>query len=215
MKNMEEQGSSVKSLNLKLNEVTKRYGKGDNGRVCQGDILKDIEFVEFTSLTAKSGKLFKYPYLVVLSQDCDLQSDFGREEEDIKKTSEEDKSLEGNNETQDCKLHTILVCPAYDLNEFKEGKHLEGLSLNMRLFKAGEISKIKGDKYERFHYLHELVDLGIPELVIDFKHFYTIPRDIIYNQSKKSYLATINILFRENLSQRFSNYLSRIGLPTL
>jgi hypothetical protein len=29
------------------------------------------------------------------------------------------------------------------------------------------------------------------------------------------YLATFNKLFRESLSQRFSNYLSRIGLPEL
>lgn len=206
---MKRQKSSVKSSSLKLNIIKNKYGTHNCGRVCQGDILKDIKFWEFPSLTEKKGKLCKYPYLVVISQDCDLESDFGRTPKKLL-----EPSTEIEEETQDHKLHTILVCPAYALNEFKEGKHLEVFNLNMRKFNNGEITKIQNNKeYERFHYLHEELDLQIPELIIDFKHFYTIPRDIIYEQYTRSYLATMNVLFKERLSQRFSNFLSRIGLP--
>lgn len=202
---MEEPVLNVKSSNLKLSKINNRYGKHNSRRVCQGDILKDVKFLEFVSFTSKKGRLFTYPYLIVISQDCDLESDFGRKEVKLEITEEE---------TQDHKLHTILVCPAYDINNFKKGDHLKSQHIKMRNFPEKEIIKVKNNKeYERFHYLHEEVDLQIPELVIDFKHFYTIPRDIIYEQYEKSYLATMNILFRENLSQRFSNFLSRIGLP--
>lgn len=57
--------------------------------------------------------------------------------------------------------------------------------------------------------------LQLPELVIDFKHYYAIPRDTLFRMYPEHYLVTINQLFRESLSQRFSNYLSRIGLPEL
>ncbi len=200
---MEKQKLNVKSSNLKLSKISNKYGSHNQGRVCQGDILKDIKFLEFISLNAKNAKSFLYPYLVVLSQDCDLESDFGREEIE-----------DGKKPTQDNKLPTILVCPAYDLNDFKNGDHLEDLNIKMREIHQNEINKIKkNSEFERFHYLDDEVDLQIPELIIDFKHFYTIPRNIIYKQYKKSYLTTMNLLFRERLSQRFSNFLSRIGLP--
>lgn len=54
----------------------------------------------------------------------------------------------------------------------------------------------------------------IPELVIDFKHYYTIPTEEMYEAYKENYLASVEPLYREDLSQRFANYLSRIGLPT-
>lgn len=56
-------------------------------------------------------------------------------------------------------------------------------------------------------------ELGVPEFVIDFKHFFTVPVDVVYKQRKTIYIATIGELYREELSQRFANFLSRIGLP--
>lgn len=124
--------------------------------------------------------------------------------------------VKNNEEFSDNKLHTILVCPAYLLNDFEKGIHLQEMGLKMSDFNSGKIKKLKkNDEFKRFHYLSEDRNLNIPELVVDFKHFYTIPRDIIYHQYNKSYLGSLNILFRENLSQRFSNFLSRIGLPSI
>ena len=57
-------------------------------------------------------------------------------------------------------------------------------------------------------------DFAIPGLVIDFKNFYTILTENLYKY-KKNRIATMSELFREELSQRFASFLSRIGLPVL
>ncbi len=76
--------------------------------------------------------------------------------------------------------------------------------------------KIKDQKYERFHFLVADSKMQVPELVIDFKHYYTMPRNAIYMMIlDEHYLVTIRELFRESLSQRFSYFLSRIGLPEI
>ncbi len=49
-------------------------------------------------------------------------------------------------------------------------------------------------------------------LIIDFKHYYTIPRNILY-QNLDHYNVSITELHREQLSQRFAYYLSRVGTP--
>ena len=52
----------------------------------------------------------------------------------------------------------------------------------------------------------------MPELIIDFKHFFTINRNKLYDQLDKR-LCSLDTLFKEKVNQRFSNYVSRIGLP--
>lgn len=63
----------------------------------------------------------------------------------------------------------------------------------------------------RYHYLKFKED-DKPELIVDFKHFFTVNRDFLYKQLNKR-LYSLDDLFRENLSLRFCNYVSRIGLP--
>jgi hypothetical protein len=74
---------------------------------------------------------------------------------------------------------------------------------------------ILDNKNERYHYLLADIDLQVPELTIDFKHYFSIPRSYLYSSRKDHYIASINELFREALSQRFAYYISRIGLPTI
>ena len=63
----------------------------------------------------------------------------------------------------------------------------------------------------RFHYL-KFAENNMPELIVDFKHFFTINREVIYQNIDKR-LCSLDNLFKEKLSQRFSNFISRIGLP--
>ena len=53
------------------------------------------------------------------------------------------------------------------------------------------------------------------EYVIDFKHYFTInvEQAIKYKSNKDKFQFTLDKLFKESVSQRFANYLSRIGLP--
>ncbi|MFZ3169428.1 MAG: hypothetical protein WA130_17575 [Candidatus Methanoperedens sp.] len=142
------------------------------------------------------------PYIVVMTQDCDLDNDF------------KNRSIT-NPDKHDKYLRTVLVCPAYVAEDFKDGNHLEDLELKMEKWESKRFKQIKEQNNARFHFLEPEQKLQVPELVIDFKHYYAIPRDTLFRMYPDCYLVTINQLFREFLSQRFSNYLSRIGLPIL
>ena len=84
----------------------------------------------------------------------------------------------------------------------------------MELFTPKLLDRIRAnDTYKRYHYLNEDLENGVPELVIDFKHFVTASRFQIYKNRSNQYVTTNNELYRESLSIRFANYLARIGLP--
>lgn len=53
----------------------------------------------------------------------------------------------------------------------------------------------------------------MPELILDFKHFVTVPRNVLLELKPQAYVASLGQLFRDRLSQRFANYLARIALP--
>ena len=74
---------------------------------------------------------------------------------------------------------------------------------------------VQNNQNPRYHFLKGEKMYQVPNIVIDFKHYYTIPRDELYKNYKNHYIGSINELFREALSQRFAYYLSRIGLPLM
>ena len=116
---------------------------------------------------------------------------------------------------QDKFLQSILVCPAYPAEKVRLGTHLEELNLTMVYLNGARWNLVKTNQNSRYHFLDNNSVLQIPDLVIDFKHYYSIPRNILYKEIKNHYIGSMNELFREGLSQRFAFYLSRIGLPLL
>ena len=179
--------------------VKSRYRKTKNSRFYQGDILKDLDFV-FGDAARKTEKdRVQLEYAVILSQDCDIEHDFKNRKIGL----DDDKNLK-----------SLLVCPAYPIDKFALGTQIK--EWQMKVFNSREMDKMMNNtEYKRYHYLPSLIEYSIPELVLDFKHFFTLPRDFLYKKRKQIYVASLNELFREELSQRFSNYLSRIGLPEL
>ena len=179
-------------------------------RLCQGDILRDFEDYLWGVVGGSKVRMMKRTtiYMVIMSQDCDLERDYTNRMES-----------ENPNKNRDKFIQQILVCPAYPSEQLKEGTHLSELSeLGVKTEKIESKTKwnlIKLNEIPRYHHLKRDIQLQIPELVIDFKHFFTIQRDFIYDVRKRHYLATIDELFREELSQRFAYYLSRIGLPII
>lgn len=187
------------------NKIDSRYIKRTIRRICQGDILREIDVID--SYTKDSSGALEYdeltlPYIVVMTQDCDLDNDFRNRSQKAP-------------EKHDKYLRTVLVCPAYVAEDFKDGNHLEELQLKMENWNGKRFQQIKEQNNARFHFLEPEQKLQVPELVIDFKHYYAIPRDTLFRIYPDHYLVTLNQLFRESLSQRFSNYLSRIGLPVI
>lgn len=195
-------------------KIKSHYIKFRKQRLCQGDILQNISFTIRLNGVSDEEDMAVLPYAVVLSQDCDVDLDHKMrlKEKELLKTFNFEEHSDRFRSIHDKFLPTILVCPAYRADDFFAGNHIKGLY--MKSNNKPEADKIKNNKeMSRYHYLPQDTNMGVTDLVLDFKHFFTIPTDILYEQRKDSYLITINELFRESLSQRFANYLSRFGLP--
>jgi hypothetical protein len=195
--------------------MTRHYTESAGPRIRQGDILRDVEHVEDAFLDSEKPGYLRveslfFPYIVVLSQDCDLKWDV--EARNAKKWKP-DKQIE-----------SILVCPAYDIMLFAKGEHLKDLAPGRGEMRIWNVEKKHGhpttdwktliqNKNPRYHHLEKDSTLPLPELIVDFKHFYTIPRSRLYRLHGKCFVGAIRELYREDLNRRFANFLSRIGLP--
>ncbi len=171
-------------------------------RICQGDIFHDLEIVENVEETSAGARVhyLKFPLLICLNQDCDLSSD------DIDKQS--------FNSNKNCRLLHLIVAPVFVFDSFKTGVHWGDI------FDVGEGfnptktngKKLMNNEDPRYHFLHFDESELYPDLVIDFKHFFTISTQYMYAHKDKR-VCSLCELYREKVSQRFANYISRIGLP--
>lgn len=186
---------------------TSVYTNATSSRYRQGDILRDVQVVEWAEVVNEelvvTGR--RLPYCVVLSQECDLEHDFNNRADAVKCERDTDKFLQ-----------SILVCPAYPAAQLREGSHLKDAGLKMQRIGSDEWKRVKQNTNYRYHFLPEQEDIQLPDLTIDFKQYLTIPRDVAYRlETKVKVLTSLDDLFREHLSSRFAHYLCRIGLPEL
>jgi hypothetical protein len=178
-----------------------KYRKLDSARCRQGDIFRDITIIEGAQLDEEELKLVErhVPYSIVISQDCDLEHDYNNRANEQRTNN-------------DKYLPTILLCPAYLAEQLRQGDHLKEYGLKMTAF-GKDWDRLKKNQMYRYHYLPSNPDYQLPELVVDFKHSHTVPRDTFYNDFKANYVVSLEELFREDFSNRFAYFLSRIGLP--
>ncbi|MEN6439675.1 MAG: hypothetical protein ABFD97_13960 [Syntrophobacter sp.] len=143
----------------------------------------------------------QYTHSVVLTQDCDLLQDYNNH---IAPFDKHDKYLP-----------SILLSPAYLAEMFRNGEHLKELGLMMEHMDSKRWKSIRSNNNLRYHYLQRDLDKGVNDLVIDFKHYFTYPRDLFYSTviNSERYLASLGILYREEVSYRFSHFLARIAMP--
>lgn len=188
------------------------------GSLCQGDIYKDIRIIE--DILDYDGKteyrFIEFPYVVVVSQACDLDQNYKQRE--MWRLYNENKEENKKPSNMDKFLLSIMVLPMYNYKHFIEGSHLSGLDLEMQKLQMSETkwsnSNYVKNEVPRYHYMEFPREAGIPNSIIDFKHYFTCSYEYLYNaRFDDRYVATIDILYRELLSQRFCNYLGRIGLP--
>ena len=113
-------------------------------------------------------------------------------------------------------LLSVIAAPVYNIEDIKEGLHLENLNLTYKRLNSDEMKKIKQNREARYHYMKiEVAPTKYIEYIIDFKHYFTInvEQAINHKKNKDNFQFTLDNLFKESVSQRFANYLSRIGLP--
>ncbi len=182
-----------------------------NNRISQGDIYKDVWCFENISQDNNSLKINRifFPYVVVLTQDCDIQ----QHDEYVGQKSGQ--------------LFSVLVAPIYNVASFMEGKHLEEMHLSSPSYisSKGKILESTGQKINsegqliinnqiaRYHYLNFENNIEVPPSIVDFKHYFSLGVNYLKNDKNKDFVCRLKPLYRELLTQRFSNYLSRIGLP--
>lgn len=177
-------------------------------RINQGDIFKNITHIENWEESGNELIIYRirYPYIVVLSQDCDLR---------------EDASVRPN-KINDKALVSVLAAPLYNFDQFLRGEHLLGLDIEARKInkenKKGnpstEYKNMIRNETPRYHTIEFPPDTPLVKSVVDFKHYFSISIEYLQKVKDNNFECTIDFLYRERLSQRFANYLSRIGLPT-
>lgn len=174
----------------------------------QCDIFKDVEYIEYAIENDSTIEVSKihFPYAIVLTQACDLQQYHDAKQRLIEKG-------EGN---QDKFLISAIVAPIYNFEDFLRGDHLKQLGMEMVAFPRRTKTPTKNvidNENKRYHYLKFDESIPIVESVIDFKHYFTVSLNYLTNIYEKQYVCSVDTLYRELILQRFSNFLSRIGLP--
>ena len=165
-----------------------RYITKSLPRYRQGDILRDVVIVEWADAMDDTIEIrqVELAYCVVLSQDCDLEHDFNNRQALVVATP-----MTGKQPNNDKYLQSLLLCPAYPAQSLREGTHLSERKLTMGRISTDEWRKVCQNNVYRYHYLGKSDEQQVPELILDFKHYFTVPRDIAYRpEFKDRYLAT-------------------------
>lgn len=173
-------------------------------RVRQGDIYRDVECIEYA---IERGGVFEvsriyFPFVIVLTQDCDLEQEYAQR-----------WARKRNNADQDKWLISILVAPLYNAEHIFQGSHLSDLELNMQIIHSKEKTKIKSNQVARYHYLEFPENVPIVPMVIDFKHYFSVNSNYLKINKRTKYVCSVSPIYREDVSLRFANFLARIGLP--
>lgn len=190
-------------------EVTTKAYLDNRMVINQCDVFRDVEYVEYAIEKDFQIEISKihFPYAMVLTQACDLQQDY-----DAKKRIDEEGK--GN---QDKYLISAIVAPIYNFEDFLKGEHLLQLEMQMTVFPGKKKTPTKNvidNENKRYHYLKFDDWVPLVESVIDFKHYFTVPVSYLMSIYKTNYVCSIDSLYREEISQRFSHFLARIGLPS-
>ncbi len=194
------------------------------GRIRQGDIIRNVRFHE--SFHYKEGLLdlnfIDFPYVLVLTQDCDLEQEYELRTSNMK--SELSEAGDENEIYVDKALISVLLAPIYNYDQFCNGDHLadcfKQIYPSSFRVKTHQIARnktpekdIKNNQNPRYHYLSLFDEKMLSESLIDFKHYFSVSLMELELLRKTNYICTISPLYREKVSHRFVSFLSRIGLP--
>jgi hypothetical protein len=182
------------------------FDKCHDVQIHQGDIFQNVPF--FESYVEKDGafelSILEFPFAFVLSQECDLKQNC-KERASFTATGSQVKK-------HDKFLVSLLCAPLYNAAHLFAGEHLSYLDIEAEKKGSKQKEFIKSNRESRYHYMEFDGEIEIVPSVIDFKHYFSISLPYLENNITNR-ICSIRPIFRESISQRFSNYLSRIGLP--
>lgn len=174
-------------------------------QVHQGDIFKSVKY--YDNFTENCGQfelsLLKFPHSIILTQECDLSnnlSERGNIDYDQKPIK------------QDKFLVSLLCAPLYNAEHLFSGSHLSFLEILSESKNSDQKRYIKSNREPRYHYLEFEDGIQLVPMVIDFKHYFTVSLNTLESDLNQR-IYSLKPIYRESVTQRFSNFLSRIGLP--
>ncbi len=165
----------------------------------QGEILSGVVQVRLRVGASFSGpdprELIEvhHEWVITVTQDCDLEQDFRAR-----------NGLAG----QDKLLPNVLLCLAQDAAKAQ----VAGKDVWKRL---------QQNKDERYQFLERVppeldaLGQGMPELVVDFKQYLTLPTDELYERVKEQAKRRCRLSngYLAHFASRFSYFQSRVALP--
>jgi hypothetical protein len=164
-----------------------------------------------------------YPYVVVISQDCDLEWDHDARQrianagqQPASGHAAQDWAVADKN-ARNKLLDGVLLCVADE----------EDVVHDASVFNTKEWRGAMGNQTIRYHKLREcspdadLEGSGFPPLVMDFKRFLTLPSDELLARTelaagapgRATRRSVLVSPFLEDVVSRFYNYQSRVALP--
>lgn len=172
------------------------YGRALAGREFrQGEILSDVSQFVFDQPSVEITEIL-HPYVIIASQDCDLLWDF-----------------ESRKDNKGAQLNGILLYEAHDALKYRA--QVPGSDIWKRIIQ---------NKDERYHALEsaaadfDLKEIGIPDLIVDFKRFFCLSPDQLSLQCSPGGGADrrciLEMPFREHFQSRAAFYMQRVSLPS-
>lgn len=182
-----------------------RIHHGFEEQIHQGDIIRNVEYIQ--TIDPLDNYKFKitfieFPLIIVLTQECDLDLDYKARKGLLEKNP------------QDKLLMSVIVSPLYNAEQVFIGKHLEELDNRQMQNMNGKLKNpIKNNENPRYYFFNFPAEENINNLVIDFKHYFSVEVGTLEKLKKTNFEFGVNELYREDISQRFVSYLARIKLP--
>lgn len=173
-----------------------------NGIIEAGLLLRDLRF--FAGFAGGEGRFASFPYSIVLTQACDIESYY-------RNRGETDK--EGRISRQI--ICQLILCPAFDEDKFKSGQHLmDQYEYQTTMLNSKEFTPIREQRRERYHYLRSNTD-PLPNLVLDFRHYFTVPIEVTETAlaNAEEELYKLEHIHYTDLADRFAHYVQRVAIP--
>lgn len=184
-------------------------------RVCQGDIISNVDFIISSIIDGKQTvSELRFAYVIVLSQDCDLQQDYTNRIKNNQLAGNQTPE-ENINPNHDKILVSAIVAPLYNYEQFRRGEHLSEFGYIMQHINSNIKGHVENNSHPRYHTLDfgDNNTYGMVKSVIDFKHYFSVSINYLESIKQSNFVGKIKELYREDISHRFAAFLSRVGLP--
>ena len=186
---------------VRLNPINSDY-------IGQGDILTNVSYTYEVNITNDKVDViqFEFPFVLVLSQSCDLEHGNRLLNKEIKSEAKV--------------MFSAIVVPFFEFDTIRTGKHLHYLSkyklmdfnINSDFIQKDEISVIRNGMHYRYHLLQMATDENkYPDYIIDFKTFFTLNLNEL-QKMKPRRIGRLGDIETQQIVGKFANFLSRVGI---